>query len=85
MVRLEDAVANGRRSWPVFQCLRRIPRSGADGEFGLTSAPLNSPSTASSASTSAGGFSAWLMLGEGLRGATRSLAMFFGYVLQLAR
>jgi hypothetical protein len=25
------------------------------------------------------------MLGEGLRGATRSLAMFFGHVLQLAR
>ena len=26
VVRLEDAMANERRSWPVFQCLRKIPR-----------------------------------------------------------
>ena len=27
VVRLEGAVANERRSWPVFQHLRKIPRS----------------------------------------------------------
>jgi len=85
VVRLEGAVANERRSWRVFQCLRKIPRSGDGGEFGLTSAPLNSPSSASSASTSVGGFLARLVLEEGLQGATRSLATFFGHVLQLAR
>ena len=27
VVRLEDVVANGRRSWPIFQRRRKIPRS----------------------------------------------------------
>ena len=33
----------GRRSWPVFQHRRKIPRSGTDEEKGLTSAPLTPP------------------------------------------
>ena len=36
-------VATARRSWLIFQCLRKIPRSGAGEGFGLTPAPLNPP------------------------------------------
>ena len=70
---------------PAFEEDTQEQAPASAGSFGLTSAPLNSPSTASSASTSTGGFSVRLMLGEGLRGATRSLATFFGHVLLLAR
>ena len=41
--RLEGEAAGSRRSWPVFQCLRKIPRSGYGEEFGLTSAPKTLP------------------------------------------
>ena len=81
VLRLEDAMANGRRSWPVFQFLRKIPRSRRRRGVRANISSEDFPSSASSASTSARGFSARLMLGEGLRGATRSLAMFFGHVL----
>ena len=81
VVRLEAAAANGRRSWPDFQRIRKIPRSRRSGEFWADLSPIKLPSSALSASTSARGFSARLMLGEGLRGATRSLATFFGHVL----
>ena len=82
--RLEGDVAGARRSWSVFQCLIKIPKSSTGEEFELTSTPLDS-SSASSASIPARGLLVRLMLGEGLRGATRSLTTFFGYVLQLAR
>ena len=82
MVRLEAVVPSRK------EITTRLPANEEDtqeqvpaGSFGLTSAPLNSPSSASSASTSVGGFLARLVLEEGLRGATRSLAMFFGHVL----
>ena len=55
------------------------------GSFWANLSPIKLPSSASSASFSARGFLARLVLEEGLRGATRSLATFFGHVLQLAR
>jgi len=39
----KEGAAVGRRSWPVFQCRRKIPRSGVGEGCGLTSAPLNPP------------------------------------------
>ena len=72
--------------------MARLPRHKEDtqewtpaGSFRANLNPIKLPSSASSASFSARGFLAQLVLEEGLRGATRSLAMFFGYVLQLAR
>ena len=55
------------------------------GDFRANLSPIKLPSSASSASFSARGFLAQLVLEEGLRGATRSLATFFGHVVQLAR
>ena len=70
---------------PFSSAWGRYPGAGAGGEFRANLSPIRLPSSALSASTSARDFLAWLMLGEGLRGATRNLATFFGHVLQLAR
>ena len=85
MVRLEAAVPSKKEN------MVRLPAHEEDtqewtpaGSFRANLNPIKLPSSASSASFSARGFLAQLVLEEGLRGATRSPATFFGHVLQLA-
>ena len=86
MVRLEDVVSSRK------EITARLPAYEEDtqewtlaGSFRANLSPIKLPSSASSASFSTRGFLARLVLEESLRGATRSLATFFGHVLQLAR
>ena len=62
--RLEGEVAGARRSWPVFQCPRKITGSYTGEGLGLTLAPKTLLGDAS-ISTSAGGLSMRLVLEEG--------------------
>ena len=85
MVRLEDAVSSRKEITARLPAYEEDTQEQAPaGSFWANLIPIKLPSSSSSTSFSARGFLARLVLEEGLRGATRRLAMFFGHVLQLA-
>jgi len=85
VVRLEAVVPSRKEKTARLLSYEEDTQERAPAEsFRVNLSPIKLPSPASSASFSARGFLARLVLEEGLRGATRSPATFFGHVLQLA-